>query len=49
MEKGKDFILDMLADKSVEVGNYMKQNRMECKSTDDAIRIIQFYNQLFTK
>lgn len=48
-KKGKDFILDMLADKSVEVGDYIRQNRMECKSPDDAIRIIQFYNQLFTK
>lgn len=48
-KKGKDFILDMLADKSVEIADYMRQNRIECKSTDDAIRVIEFYNQLFTK
>jgi len=47
--KGKDFILDMLGDKSVEVKKYIDENNLDCKSIEDAIRVIQFYNNLFTK
>jgi hypothetical protein len=48
-KKGKDFILDFLPDKSVEVNSYINQNKLDCKSSDDVIRLIQYYNTLFTK
>lgn len=48
-KKGKDFILDMLADKAVEVNTFINQNKLDCKSTDDLIRVIQYYNSLFAK
>lgn len=47
--KGKDFILDMLADKATEVMNFINEKKLGCKSTEDIILIIQYYNNLFVK
>ena len=47
--KGKDFILDMLGNKAIEVKKYIDENKLDCKSTEDVIRVIQFYNNLFSK
>lgn len=47
--KGKDFVLDMLSDKAIEVKKFIEENRLDCKSTDDVIRVIQYYNNLFAK
>ncbi len=44
--KGKDFILDMLADKSSEINKFISDNNLGCKSPEDIIQIIQHYNTL---
>lgn len=47
--KGKEFILDILADKATEVKKYIDENNIDCKSSEDIIRVLQFYNNLFAK
>ncbi len=45
--KGKEFILDLLADKAIEVKKFIDENKITCKTSEDVIRVIQYYNSLF--
>jgi hypothetical protein len=45
-KKGKDFMLDMLVDKSTEVNKFLSENKFACKTPEEVIQIIQFYNTL---
>jgi hypothetical protein len=47
--KGKEFILDFLSDKRGLINTFINDNNLACKSPQDAIKIIQFYNNLMAK
>jgi hypothetical protein len=47
--KGKDFIIDFLSDKSVLVTKFINDNKLSCKSVEDVILVIQYYNNLKVK
>ncbi len=44
--KGKEFLLEILFDRQELVNNYINKNNISCKSVQDVIKIIQFYNNL---
>lgn len=47
--KGKDFIVDFLSDKSVLIAKFIADNKLSCKSVEDVIMVIQYYNNLKVK
>ncbi len=44
--KGKDFILDFLSDKRGLVEKFIADNNLSCKSPEDIIIVVQYYNNL---
>ena len=44
--KGKEFLLEMLFDKQDVVNRFMNDNKLSSKSPEEAIKVIQFYNNL---
>lgn len=45
-EKGKEFLLEMLADKKEKVQEYINEQKLKCKSIDDVKLVLNYYNSL---
>lgn len=45
-EKGKDFLLEMFADKRDTVAEYISKQGLKCKSLDDFGQVLKYYNSL---
>jgi len=43
-EKGKDFLLNLLADKREAVEQYIKAQGLKCRSEEDLKKVLSFYN-----
>ena len=46
MEKGKDFMLDLLSDKKQAVDDFIAKNSIRCKTEKDFRKVISYYNSL---
>ena len=46
MEKGKDFLLDLLSDKKQAMDDFIVKNSIRCKTEKDFRKVISYYNSL---
>ena len=46
LKKDKAFILSQLADKQVELDQFIQSNKINCRNTADLIKLFTFYNSL---
>ncbi|RTL59216.1 MAG: hypothetical protein EKK37_13030 [Sphingobacteriales bacterium] len=44
--KGKDFVIGFLNDKKEQVEKFINDNNLNCKSTDDVVKVFDYYNSL---
>lgn len=46
LEKGKENIIKLLADKQSQISKYIADNKLKCKSEDDWKLVVDYYNSL---
>ena len=46
LKKEKDFILAELSDKRTEVNQYVQSNKLNLKSNDHIVKLLNYYNAL---
>jgi hypothetical protein len=47
IEKGKEALLSLFADKKTELKGFIEKNRLKCRNENDWKKVIAFYNSLF--
>lgn len=47
VEKNREFLLQLFADKAKEIDRFIREKALKCKSEQDLVQVFQFYNALF--
>lgn len=45
MEKGAEFITNLLPDKKADVASFIQQNKLACRSEEEMLAVLNFYNR----
>ncbi len=45
-KKGKEFALELLADKKTEIENFLSANKLKCRSENDFGKVLEYYNSI---
>lgn len=47
LEKSREFLLQLFADRAKEVDRFISEKALKCKSENDLLQVFHFYNSLF--
>lgn len=45
-KKGKEFVLQILADKKAEIESFLAEKKLKCRSENDCVKVLEYYNSI---